>query len=604
MQFSIQTRLFFGFTVLSTILVLSSSYLYYWQSSKELMSEIEETHRQQLYRYQESLDNVIEQMDRVSAQVVYNSTIKNYLIETFHGQDSSFQSFTQRKKFEELLAMYNSPWFIASQINLMTMDGFFLTYGKNMEIPWDVKQRILQSPWLEQAVQLNGDKLLLPPHESEWQNDRPVYFSLVRSFNFPEVFPPATVELQQSYDLLIKTMETGRIESSKAKVYVMNDSGELFYPYIPSKSDQPKIPTWSGSSIEMKNEDGEGTDIWSQVRSEFSGLTILIQQPKSEAMLPITHLRRITLTLGLLGEGASVVIAYFLAANMTYPIRYLQKRLEKVTIDEVMPLNVKKLQNTKEIAMLHSTFVDMKVRLNQSLNEVLQSQKRENMAHLHAMYAQMNPHFLFNTLTAMASYAEESGFPEYAHISHHLSGMLRYSTNSMTDAVTLKQEIQYTVQYMELMKFRYEGQFIFHIQTDPLLLDNPVPKFLLQPLVENSFVHGFQRARPPWSIELSTEYLNETASWRIRIRDNGSGFNETAFKETQELISELNSGQIRQLDSLSNQGLGKMGIVNTLTRCRLFWNDEVSFTLNNLSQGMEFIIEIRSVIEGVSTNPC
>ncbi|MEV5026298.1 histidine kinase [Paenibacillus sp. LPE1-1-1.1] len=603
MQLRIQTRLFLSFTLLSSILVASSGYLYFTQTSKDLVIRMEETNRQQLYRYQEALDNVIEDMDRISAQVIYSSDIKNYLVGQDDEDPSSFQSFASRKKYEDMLASFNGPWFIATQINLMKMNGFFLTYGQNMDTISNLKLRIQQSEWLKEAVQLEGDKLLVPPHESEWQDNHPLYFSLVRSFNFPSAFTPAAVEVQQPFDLLSQTMEVGRNETSNAKVYVINDKGEIFYPYYASDADRPKIPRWAGSSQEIKRSDGVDTDLWSQIRSDFSGLTVLIQQPKSEVMQPIAHLRRITLILGLFGEIVSLLIAYILTAGIASPIRYLQKRLEKLTIDNITTSKVKKLHNIKEIGKLYATFEEMRTRLNHSLNEVIQSQKRENASHLHAMYAQMNPHFLFNTLTSMASYAEESGFPEYARISQQLSGMLRYSTNSMSKTVSLKQEIHYTIQYMELMRFRYEGQFTFSVYVDPQLEEEPIPKFLLQPLVENSFAHGFQQARPPWMIDISAQVLDESMSWEIRIGDNGSGFTDISFAETQNLIQELNEGRIRQLESLSTHGLGHMGIVNTLTRCRLFWNDEVWFSLKYRPQGMEYTIKIRRMIEGVPTDP-
>lgn len=592
MQLSIQTRLFIGFTLLSSILVASSGFLFYNQTSKDLLKRGEETNRQQLYRYQEALDNVVEDLDRISVQVIYSSEIKNYLLEQNEEDPSSYLGFAKRKKYEDLLASLNGPWFISPQISLIKTNGFFLTYGQNMNTSPDLKQHIQEANWIQDALDLDGEKLLVPPHISEWQDNRPFHFALVRSFRFPKTQTPAVVDVQQTYELLEETMEIGRDESSGERVYVVDDNGQVFYPYASADSEPPAVPKWTGGTKEIERPDSRAADIWSQLRSDYTGLTVLIQQPKTEVMQPIAHLQRLTWILALLGELVSLAIAYVLSATLSSPIRYLQRRLEKLDIDNVSTMPVQKLRNTKELAVLYSTFEEMRARLNQSLNEVLQSQKRENLAHLQAMYAQMNPHFLFNSLTAMASYAEESGFSEFARISQQLSGMLRYSTNSLSDTVTLKQEIQYTVQYMELMKFRYEGQFAYSVRIDPGLEAEAVPKFLLQPLAENSFSHGFQQARPPWLIEVTAE-VAEKEAWRIRIRDNGSGFREEALAETQALIEELNAGQIRQLESLSAKGIGHLGIVNTLTRCRLFWNEEVHFKLSNLPQGMEFTIEIR-----------
>ncbi|MFC3803892.1 sensor histidine kinase [Cohnella sp. GCM10012308] len=593
MQVTIQTRLFLSFTLLCSILVACSSYLFYTQTSKDLMERGEEMNRQQLFRYQEALDHLIEDLDRISAQVIYSSDIKNYLLEQSEEDTSTYQSFTKRKKYEDLLASLNGPWFIATQISLIKLDGFFLTYGQNMNTVSDLKGQMKGAAWIKDALALDGEKLLVPPHRSEWQDNHPFHFSLVRSFRFPPSQPPAVVEVQQTYDLLEETMETGRNADSKARVFVINDRGSLFYPAGTDGAEKPVIPAGSGSIEEVKRTDDGEADIWSRLRSDYSGLTVVIQQPKTEFMQPIAHLRRITWILALLGELVSLAIAYVLSANISSPIRYLQKRLEKLNIDNVNTFPVKKLKSTKEIAILYSTFEDMKERLNHSLNEMIQAQKRENLAHLQAMYAQMNPHFLFNTLTSMASYADESGFPEYARISQQLSGMLRYSTNALSDSVTLKQEMQYTVQYMALMQFRYEGQFSYEVRVEPALEEEPVPKFLLQPLAENAFSHGFQQSRPPWIITIGVTLAGDGSALAIRIEDNGSGFTEEAYAETTALIGELNEGKIRQLEMLSAQGLGHLGIVNTLTRCRLFWNERVRFELENRAQGAAFIITVR-----------
>ncbi|NOU79458.1 hypothetical protein GC101_11275 [Paenibacillus sp. LMG 31459] len=594
MQLSIKTRLFLNFTLLSSILVVSSASLFYYQSSKDLISRVEETNRQQLYRYQEALDNVIEDMDRISAQVIYSSDIKNYLYEGM-SDDSSFQSFSKRQKYEELLRSFNGPWFIASQINIIARDGFFLTYGQNMDIAQDIKDEIRKAEWLDDALNLSGDKLLLSPHVSEWQEDHSVYFSLVRSFNFPNNQPEAVVEIQQPLELLSDTLELGSSEAVPAtRVYVINDNGDIFYPYSETAASPPAIPRWPGSNTEIMREDDNHKMLWSQMRSDFSGLTVLIEQPKSEVMAPVAHLQRITLILAVFGEIISLLIAYALSERIASPIRYLQKRLEKLNIDNVNTSSVNKLKNITEMSLLYETFEEMRIRLNLSLNDVIQAQKRENIAHLQAMYAQMNPHFLFNTLTALASYAEETGFRDFTLLTQKLSSMLRYSTNSMADVVNLKQEVHYTVQYMELMEFRYDGQFSFTVDLDPCMEGEQLPKFLLQPLVENSFVHGFKLARPPWRIDIKvTALTTEASAWEIRIRDNGSGFTTSAYQDTLTLIEELNQGKIRQLDKLSAQGLGHLGILNTLTRCRLFWNTRVSFALSNRHDGMEFIITVR-----------
>jgi len=587
MKLSIRTKLFIGYTLLCTVLVLTSSYLYYSDTSKTLISNIEKNNEQQLYYYQEALDSLVEDLDRITAQIIYSSAIKNYLMNRTEEGDSSYQAFAERKTYEDMLANFNGPWFIAQQINLIGLDGFFLTYGNSMSIPSDIKQRVSSTRWMNDVLIHEGDKVLIPPRVSEWQDKDTLYFSLARSFNLTSAFSPALVEVQQSYERIAKIFA----DLGEQQVYVVNEQSQLFFPVSLTNPVLPNIPQWTEGLMEVQN--GKQTELWSKRKSDFTELTIYIKQDKAQVLLPIAKLKQLTWTLAIFGEVLSLIIAYVLSHTLTAPIRYLQKRLQNLDVANILPQPSKKLKNTKEISSLYNTFEDMTKRLNQSINETLEANQRESVAHLHAMYAQMNPHFLYNTLTAMASYAEESGFNEYATLSKNLSSMLRYSTNYQAQNITLKTELEYTLQYTELMKFRYENQFKLIVHVDESLDELIVPKFLLQPLVENSFTHGFQNSRPPWMIELTVVSLKDESYWMIRIRDNGTGFNEQAFQETQALINELNNGVTRKLQDISSHGLGNLGIVNTLTRCRLFWNDNVRFSLRNADPGAELTLEIR-----------
>src|SRR5690606_3132688 len=166
----IRTKLFIGYTLLCTVLVLTSSYLYYSDTSKTLINNIEQNNEQQLYYYQEALDRLVEDIDRLSAQIIYSSAIKNYLMNRTEEGNSTYQSFAERKTLEDMLANFNGPWFIAQQINLIGLDGFFLTYGNSMNIPADIKQRVSNTGWMNDVLFHEGDKVLIPPRVSEWQD--------------------------------------------------------------------------------------------------------------------------------------------------------------------------------------------------------------------------------------------------------------------------------------------------------------------------------------------------------------------------------------------------------------------------------------------------
>ncbi|QGQ99756.1 histidine kinase [Paenibacillus psychroresistens] len=134
-----------------------------------------------------------------------------------------------------------------------------------------------------------------------------------------------------------------------------------------------------------------------------------------------------------------------------------------------------------EVNELYETIVKMTLGFHTSMNQVIDLQHRENIAQMQALYAQMNPHFLYNTLSSIGRLAEESANPNVAQMCYKLTQMMRYSTQSISTPVAIKEELKHAVSFLELMKMRFEYQFQYEVWLDPALEEELVQSCCFSP---------------------------------------------------------------------------------------------------------------------------
>lgn len=191
--------------------------------------------------------------------------------------------------------------------------------------------------------------------------------------------------------------------------------------------------------------------------------------------------------------------------------------------------------------------------------ETAQMQRKLQEGRFAQLQSQINPHFLFNTLSTIAALAREEDAPLSEDLILRLSNFFRYSLESDEKVVTLGREIQLLRDYMELQETRYGERITMEIQEDTELSDILVPKFILQPLVENAILHGLRERGG----QVRVRTFRGRKGVAIMVTDNGCGFDPAQSRETLGRHSvglsnirermELSGGQ---LDVFSRPGMG------------------------------------------------
>lgn len=203
-------------------------------------------------------------------------------------------------------------------------------------------------------------------------------------------------------------------------------------------------------------------------------------------------------------------------------------------------------------------------------------------AELAKLQAQVNPHFIYNSLNAIQWTAIEKGDDEIAELAYSVSQVFRLSLNHGNDFIPFFEEVEFLNFYLELQKKRFDDRLSFNIDIDEALFDIKIPKLLIQPLVENATIHGAKDAYTPVHINIEV-WKVMPKHIHIRVSDDGTGIAPDKLQLLNQRIS-----QRKWSDSNTH-----FAIKNIAQRLALYYGDEHVFLIKStLGKGTVVDIEI------------
>ncbi|WP_274652087.1 sensor histidine kinase [Paenibacillus humicola] len=176
-----------------------------------------------------------------------------------------------------------------------------------------------------------------------------------------------------------------------------------------------------------------------------------------------------------------------------------------------------------EIGFLARQFQSMVRKLDELIQSQYELKLQESYSRVKALQAQINPHFLYNTLTAIYSEALDAGSETICSMIKSLSSMFRYTIESGEDIVPLGREIEHVRNYLQIQQFRFEKNLEYRIEAAEHLLSYPCLKLSLQPIVENAVIHGISK-KGFGAVVIAAERQGDRIS--LSIRDNGVGLSK------------------------------------------------------------------------------
>jgi len=187
---------------------------------------------------------------------------------------------------------------------------------------------------------------------------------------------------------------------------------------------------------------------------------------------------------------AVIALSIYFAFWLSKPLQKLAGRLRKFEEGEFRPLEIKRSYSV-EVKTLYRQYNIMTARIDNLINEMVVAADKEKEAELMALQAQINPHFLYNTLDSINWMALKYKAEDIRFMVNALANMMRYSLNSGMNYITVEDEIEQVRNYVGIQEIRHNGKFKTYFEVDKEIEGFRIIKLLLQPLVENAIRHGF-----------------------------------------------------------------------------------------------------------------
>lgn len=270
---------------------------------------------------------------------------------------------------------------------------------------------------------------------------------------------------------------------------------------------------------------------------------------------------RENLSLGLFIGAAFLAVALSVSLPVTIhtvnPIVKLSREMEEIQQNN-FEVKIDRFYED-EVGILQRSFVYMMNQIRDLINREYRVNIEKRTAQLKALQAQINPHFLYNSLQMIGGIAVSRGVPEIYHSIKALSDMFRYIIKTQYDYVTIREEIQHVNNYLRIQTQRYCDKMNADISIDSGIMEYILPKLCIQPLIENTFIHGFENKPGLWKIGITGRL--EHGDVFFTITDNGMGIRSEKLREIRE---SLESDEVFYRD----KGLG---IRNINARIRLMF---------------------------------
>jgi two-component system sensor histidine kinase YesM len=238
-----------------------------------------------------------------------------------------------------------------------------------------------------------------------------------------------------------------------------------------------------------------------------------------------------------------------------------------------------------EIGALGHGFNRMVHRIRDLIQIVYEEQNAKRRAEVTAMQSQINPHFLYNTLESINSLARKNKQHDISRMIVLLGKLLRMSISTFDDMIPIAKELDYVRHYLEIHKYRQSKVLSFSIDMEPDIMNLYTIKWILQPIIENTIIHGLDAGQSAdGSSRIEIEGRLEDGDVLISIRDYGIGMPDDKLAELQHNLDE-------RAAELTKHG-HKVGLYNVQSRIKLYYGDPYGIQIES-KQGSGTIVTLR-----------
>lgn len=449
--------------------------------------------------------------------------------------------------------------------------------------------QLVREDWFKKLNTLQG-------YESIWIESKPTVFRSDKRKNPYQISVARTLrdQNQDIYGYVIVTIMENKInqifENMKGheEMMILNSSNKILshrdheeigenFKY----SDQLKKNN-SSNIFEVSNKDY----LIAEHDISFTGWKLVSLVPYKQAVNQINSIFSKVFTVQIVSFTMFLILMASLLRTITKPLVHLGKIAEAVKRGNLAIRS--RLRSRDEVGRLSESFDLMLDRVNEMIKEITHTQERKRKAELDMLQAQINPHFLFNVLNSIRMKVLVKGDQESATMISSLSKLLRMTIDKNKEIISFREEVQIVLDYINIMNMRQKEQVKVEISVHEEAYSLQIPRFILQPIIENSIIHGLNQSAG--TIVLRTELRD--GQLVIMIEDNGQGMDEAALSQLKRKLGQ--SIVMEDNHHTNNKGFSSLGLSNVYERMFITFGGAFRMDIKSLpGEGTKVILTIQ-----------
>jgi two-component system sensor histidine kinase YesM len=566
---SIMRKILLGYVILIVLPVIFFGYSHYREIYGNIIHQFVESRQKILEQAYANLRTDFTRIQSVHRILQNNPYVIDYLNGTYQYDGESVYSFIR----------YIQPLYAQSIFANPEIESIIIYKMKSNVLP--IRNQIVDLFELE--PRLDSSILTLKPGDGAWSRSDTevldpglVYYQYLYSTDFTERI--GLLEIRINSSLINQFYKAAGVEGNWRALFLTEQGLQTFDEE--NRMDGATIrKILSNTSAYFINRN----TIVNQLNFDELNVRVVVTGQVDNVFSTIRS-REIALFLIIFLLLAGLSVAYFLlASTIVKRILLLTRHMRVVTDNNFSPhmLVPERLQGKDEIGFLISTYNSMIVRMDELINNVHRAELLNKEAAYKVLQAQIKPHFLYNTLETIRMLAETNNDKEVADISFWFGKLMRYSLATGEDVTVLSKEITMVTFYLNIYKMRLQSRLSYEIDVALNTDELACPRFMIQPLVENSIVHGVSTILRP--VNICIQARETEGEIRINVSDDGRGIPAQKLRNLQ--------NKLLKRDEFNESDFGDgVGLNNVNERIKAFF-------------GQDSRLEVTSE-EGKGTNMC
>ncbi|MFB3170922.1 histidine kinase [Neobacillus sp. 179-C4.2 HS] len=472
-----------------------------------------------------------------------------------------------------------------SYVTILLENGISYTNYSNYELnPKD----IYNENWFKELNKIKG-------YETVWISSQPTMFKSEKPINPYQISIARTLrdDSLNIYGYVIVTIMENKINqifenmNGKEEMILLDSSNQII-----SHTNDDRIGEKFKYSDQLTEENSSNIFeiskkdyLIAEQKISFTGWKLVSLIPYKQATSKINTIFNKVVAFQVLFFTIFLILMTYLLRTITKPIVRLGNVADLVQQGD---LNIRsRIKSKDEIGRLSSSFDQMLNTINKMIQDITATQERKRKAELDMLQAQINPHFLFNVLNSIRMKVMVKGDKDSANMISSLSKLLRMTISKDKEIITFQEEVQIVLDFINIMNMRQKEkvdvEITIHEEANLIM----IPRFILQPIIENSIIHGLNQSAG--KIIVNAEMTENEVM--IMIEDNGGGMDEqTLFHLKRKFI---HSNTLDNSPSKNNKGFSSIGISNVYERMYMTFGQEFKMDIKSeLGKGTQVIMSI------------